>query len=685
MSQSVQILEQINLEPEFVVACKLSPQGLKGGSCKDCDSCPGTCTCDGTFPLVPNAHRTPSFGACWVSSNTCGGNAWDNGKTYAMAPWLETYGQDSGCFVREHGANVFDAVGKEEPCLSLSPFPPPSAPPLPPMPPPPGPPPLSPPPPPFPPPSAPPSPPPPFPPPSSPPSPPLPPNVGAMIGAIVGGLMAAFILVLCCVGYRYRKRMALERAERAALEAQQAKAMAMLEEEKALARKMIVATEEGTELPIECAIRAVFERGEVAVVEDARFEGSANDMQSGQPVDAALGVCYYMGVPEREVLIGATKGIDAMRKEFDALLETARRGGDADEIREAQTCKECLEYVLDKASGDNGGKDFANGCRDCDKFGKLLPERTRRDGKGMRLDDFCEDEASKVAGLQQHHVAALRVYTTAAYGIINWRLRKPNGRHPLPVTVFLIGEGIRRLRAVGALQEAEQRRSSAMERSSQAESTSGATSPAGAAREPSGATSPSGPTKQVTQQQSAGGALAGKGRPQDLWRGMRDLRVDEAWLEAGGTELAPMSTTEDFKVAVEYAMRNAQSEDRLLLKVRTNSFMDRGASLRYLSAFPLEAEVRSARAAAQPTEPRASRLQSSARRSCTRLSPTSSRPTSAPRSRSSPRPSRRARRPRFLSATWSSLRRSRRAAPVATTLSSRGRRRRWATERRAPR
>ena len=405
-----------------------------------------------------------------------------------------------------------------------------------------------------------------------------------MIGAIVGGLMATFILVLCCVGYRYRKRMALEREERAVLEAQQAKAMAMLEEEKALARKMVVATEGGVELPIERAIREVFERGDVTVVEDARFEGSANDMQSGQPVDAALGVCYYMGVPEREVLIGATKGIEAMRQEFDALLEEARRGGKADEIAQATICKECLEYVLDKASGDNGGKDFANGCRDCDKYGKLLPERTRRDGKGMRIGDFCEDEASKVAGLQQHHVAALRVYTTAAYGIINWRLRKPSGRHPLPVTVFLIGEGIRRLRAVGALHEAEQRRSAAAERSSAAES-SGAGSPPGPAREPS-AGSPPGPMKQQST-----GVAGGKGRPQDLWRGMRDLRVNEAWLEAGGTENAPMSTTEDFKVAVEYAMRNAQSEDRLLLKVRTNSFMDRGASLRYLSAFPLEAEI----------------------------------------------------------------------------------------------
>ena len=58
-------------------------------------------------------------------------------------------------------------------------------------------------------------------------------------------------------------------------------------------------------------------------------------------------------------------------------------------------------------------------------------------------------------------------------------------------------------------------------------------------------------------------------------------------LASGGTELAPMSTTTDLKVAVEYSM----SESSLLFKIKTKSFMQRGADLQYLSAFPAEKEL----------------------------------------------------------------------------------------------
>ena len=45
--------------------------------------------------------------------------------------------------------------------------------------------------------------------------------------------------------------------------------------------------------------------------------------------------------------------------------------------------------------------------------------------------------------------------------------------------------------------------------------------------------------------------LAGKKVPQTtLWRGMRGVRATKEFREHGGTELAPMSTTADFKVAV---------------------------------------------------------------------------------------------------------------------------------------
>jgi hypothetical protein len=55
----------------------------------------------------------------------------------------------------------------------------------------------------------------------------------------------------------------------------------------------------------------------------------------------------------------------------------------------------------------------------------------------------------------------------------------------------------------------------------------------------------------------------------------------------GGTELAPMSTTTELRVAVGYA-RSAQP---VLIKLRTDSFMARGADISFLSAFPGERET----------------------------------------------------------------------------------------------
>ena len=58
------------------------------------------------------------------------------------------------------------------------------------------------------------------------------------------------------------------------------------------------------------------------------------------------------------------------------------------------------------------------------------------------------------------------------------------------------------------------------------------------------------------------------------------------FLKEGGSEPAPMSTTEDLSVAVEYSL----SSQALLFRIVTTSFMQRGADLTFLSAFPAEAE-----------------------------------------------------------------------------------------------
>ena len=65
------------------------------------------------------------------------------------------------------------------------------------------------------------------------------------------------------------------------------------------------------------------------------------------------------------------------------------------------------------------------------------------------------------------------------------------------------------------------------------------------------------------------GGESGGPQAQDLWRGMRGMTVQPSFRKMGGTELAPMSTTSDVRVALQYA----QSERSLLFKIKTSSFL----------------------------------------------------------------------------------------------------------------
>ena len=152
----------------------------------------------------------------------------------------------------------------------------------------------------------------------------------------------------------------------------------------------------------------------------------------------------------------------------------------------------------------------------------------------MALLDFCHHDDALAATLKPAHVAALRIYSTAAFKVINAPLRQV-GRtapHPLPVTVSFLAEAVGKLRAVAAKE-------------------------------------------------------AHANRQLDLWRGMRNLQTSKDFELRGGTELAPMSTTTQLKVALQYA----EAQHSLLLKLKTDSFMGRGVSIQFLSCFPGEAEV----------------------------------------------------------------------------------------------
>eukprot|EP00966_Prymnesium_polylepis_P263426 6084724-Prymnesium_polylepis.2 len=65
--------------------------------------------------------------------------------------------------------------------------------------------------------------------------------------------------------------------------------------------------------------------------------------------------------------------------------------------------------------------------------------------------------------------------------------------------------------------------------------------------------------------------------------------------------MSPLSATTNLQVAVRYSRSQMCS---LLLKLRTTSFIDRGASIAYLSAFPAEEEI----LCASPTENQILRL-----------------------------------------------------------------------------
>lgn len=70
---------------------------------------------------------------------------------------------------------------------------------------------------------------------------------------------------------------------------------------------------------------------------------------------------------------------------------------------------------------------------------------------------------------------------------------------------------------------------------------------------------------------------------------MKNLTIAEDFMADlhGGTEVAPMSTTSDFRVAAKYGV----SDNSLLFKIKVSNFMQYGASLQWLSAFPSEAEI----------------------------------------------------------------------------------------------
>ena len=115
-------------------------------------------------------------------------------------------------------------------------------------------------------------------------------------------------------------------------------------------------------------------------------------------------------------------------------------------------------YVLDEEAGSSP-LEFQHGLRrDCDAAGVRLRERELlREGapggrRGMQLADFMNDERVRATRITESHVAALRLYTTAAFQYINNPLREGSltaretrAPHPLPLLVKLLEEATKQL------------------------------------------------------------------------------------------------------------------------------------------------------------------------------------------------------------------------------------------------
>jgi len=246
-----------------------------------------------------------------------------------------------------------------------------------------------------------------------------------------------------------------------------------------------------------------------------KFLCELRSLITGEPQDAALGYIHYMKVEPSVVHIGLSQGLQGIQDEFERYV-----GEFADEVRE------CMHYVLYERAGTN------------EKLFPNSPHKRDHTRNGETLADFLAHPDARTARLEEAHVAALRIYTTAAYKVLNNPLRDLDRTepHPFPVTIAFLREAIGKLRAVGAQEDTQE----------------------------------------------------GKSETRlDLWRGMRDTEVTDSFMQHGGTELAPMSTTTKLDVAVQYST----AQTSLLFKLRTDSFMQRGASIQFLSAFPGEEEV----------------------------------------------------------------------------------------------
>ena len=275
--------------------------------------------------------------------------------------------------------------------------------------------------------------------------------------------------------------------------------------------------------------------GQVSIAEAGAEDGqkfNSDELVMGMADDAGRGIGPFLNYPRGEQVRyrQVSIGMPAIQEEI--------------ELHGTEVDQECFDYVAYQEAGSSDKK-FQNGwMRDRDPAtGKVYPEREILDpaapgGKrGMRLADFHAHEVSRLCQLTLEEVFVLRFYSTAGFRSINNPLRD-QGRHRrgeahgLAVLVFILSSAIKKLRAWA-------------------------------------------------------GTGDNKLKSQNLFRGMSNRKVFETFMQDGGTELAPMSTTSELWVALKYSQGG---ETATILWLRSSNFMDRGVDLAWISAYPHEQE-----------------------------------------------------------------------------------------------
>jgi len=271
---------------------------------------------------------------------------------------------------------------------------------------------------------------------------------------------------------------------------------------------------------------------------------TASKLISGHPKDALLGLNHYMGVSDAagegaERIFGEWMSVHARLSTDDNFVRLLqpyyKRGEWEPSLEEARTaiCDEISKWIKYVFQESCSQAMFHNGIRDKDR------------PANWTLKDFLEHEHAVEARLSPMCVVALRIYTTHLFKYLNGPMRRADifgsGKvpHPFPLTLSCVAEGIKKLRA----------------------------------------------TYVAAQKQSGRHA----NERQRLYRGMKSVDVGDDFLRDGngGTEVPPLSTTTDLKVAVQYGL----GAESLLFVLTVSSFMQYGADLSWLSAFPGEAEV----------------------------------------------------------------------------------------------